>query len=115
MGAILTFVFFATILYLLIQFARQEYIQDEYEEAVFDVEGRLDWARTRRVFPFGMRAQLEVSGELLGKAKDLWQANKWHQAYLVAIQSQEAMDKAQSIYSSVIMNRQKKDAAQKIQ
>lgn len=107
MDVIGTIIFFVTLLYLFIQFARQEYIQDEYEEAIVDVEGRLDWARTRRVFPFGMKAQLEVSGELLGKAKELWQANKWQKAYLVALQSQEAMNKAQSIYSSVIMARQR--------
>ncbi|WP_163338676.1 hypothetical protein [Desulfopila sp. IMCC35008] len=111
MDAILTIVFFATLLYLFVQFARQECIQDEYEEAIFDIEGRLDWARTRRVFPFGMTAQLEVAGELLGRAKDLWQANQWQKAYLVALQSQEAMNRAQSIYSSVIIARQRRAAA----
>ncbi len=114
MDAILTTVFFATLLYLFIQFARQECIQDEYEEAIFDIEGRLDWAYTRRVFPFGMRAQLEVSGELLDRAKELWQANQWQKAYQVALQSQEAMNKAQSIYSSVIMDRQRTSVVESV-
>lgn len=108
MDAIATVVFFAALLYVLIQFARQEYIQDEYEDAILDVEGRLDWARTRKVFPFGMRAQLEVAGELLNRSKDLWQANQWQKAYLIALQSQEAMNRAQSIYSSVVIARQKR-------
>ena len=49
-----------------------------------------------------MQAQLEVSCELLGEAKYLWKGNKWQQAYLVAHQSQEAMNKAQRIYSRAI-------------
>lgn len=92
--------------YLCIQYARQEHIQDIYEEAICDVEGRLEWAHTRRLFPFGMKAQLEVSRDLLGKAKNLWKENKWQQAYRVALQSQGAMNRAQTIYSTVIMARQ---------
>lgn len=102
MNSVLAIGFFVAIFYLLIQFARQEHVQEYYEDAIIDVEGRLDWARTRTSFPFGMKAQLEVSHELLGKAKSLWRENKWHRAYRVALQSQEAMNKAQSIYSSVI-------------
>jgi hypothetical protein len=52
-----------------------------------------------------MKAQLEVSGELLGRAKRFWQINKWRQAYRVAIQSKKAMGKAQSIYSSILRSR----------
>jgi hypothetical protein len=97
--------FFIGFIYLLIQFARQENVQDEYEDVIVDVEGRLDWARTRSVFPFGMKAQLEVCGSLLERAKALWNQNKWHQAYRVLLQSQEAMNRAQHIYSSVLTGR----------
>lgn len=97
--------FFATIFCLFIQFARQEHIQYEYDDTILDIEGRLEWAQTRTSFPFGMKAQLAVSSKLLNKAKNLWKANKWHQAYRVALQSQQAMNKAQKIYSSVIKSR----------
>ena len=102
MNSIWAIGFFVALFYLLIQFARQEHVLEEYENAILDVEGRMEWARTRRFSPFGMKAQLEVSYELLGKAKSLWRENKWHHAYRVALQSQEAMNKAQRIYSSSI-------------
>ncbi len=102
MSAILAIVFFVAIFHLFIQFARQESIEDEYEDAIIDVEGRLEWGRSRRHFPFGMKAQLEVSHELLHTAKNLWKRNQWHRAYRVALQSQEAMNRAQNIYSSVV-------------
>ena len=102
MNAVLTIGFLAVIYYLFIQFARHEYIQEDYEEAIIDVEGRLEWACSRTNFPFGMRAQLNVSRDLLRKAKSLWKDNKWHQAYWVALQSQEAMNKAQNIYRKAI-------------
>ena len=94
-----------TLFYLIIQFARQEYVQDEYEEAIFDVEGRLEWACTRTFFPFGMKAQIEVSNELLGESKSLWRENKWHRAYRVALESQKAMNQAQRIYGWAIKTR----------
>lgn len=94
--------------YYLIQFARQEYIQEEYEDAIIDIEGRLDWARTRTYYPFGMKSQMQVSNELLGEAKDFWQENKWDKAYRIALESQEAMNKAQNIYSSAIRSRQRR-------
>ena len=90
---------------LLVQFARQEEIQDEYEDAIIDIEARLEWARTRNCFPFGMEAQMEISHELLGKAKNLWNQNRWHLAYRTVLQSQKAMNKAQRIYSSMISAR----------
>lgn len=107
MHTVLAIGFFVLFFYLSIQFARQEHIQEYYEEAIFDVEGRLEWARSRSSFPFGMRAQLDVSCKLLGKAKNLWKENKWQQAYKVALQSQEAMNKAQRIYRSVVIAHQK--------
>ena len=109
MSIVLAIGFFVTILYLFIQFARQEYLQEYYEEAIFDVEGRLEWAHTRTSFPFGMKAQMDVSLELLRKSQKLWEENKWDRAYLLSLQSQEAMDKAQSIYSSAIRARQRKE------
>lgn len=102
MSILLTIVFLGTILYLFIQFARQEYLQEDYEEAVLDVEGRLEWARSRTSFPFGMKAQMEVSFELLQQAKKLWRDNQWSRACLVSRKSQKAMDRAQAIYRSAI-------------
>ncbi len=111
MEAVFAVGFICIFFYLLIHFGRHEYIQDGFEEAIGDIEGRLEWARTRTSFPFGMKAQLDVAGELLGRAKKLWRKNKWHQAYCVALQSQEAVDKAQNIYKRVIKsNRQHKSA-----
>lgn len=107
MHSFLTIGFIVTLFFTFLQFARQEYIQEFYEEAVLDVEGRLDWAKSRRTFPFGMRAQIDVSAELLGNAKYLWRKRKWDKAYQAALQSQEAMDKAQRIYSSVIISSQR--------
>lgn len=105
MNNILVIGFFVVVFYYLVQFARQEHVQEDYEDAIVDVEGRLDWARTCTSFPFGMKAQLDVCYELLDKAKSLWEENKWHHAYRVALQSQEAMNKAQNIYSSYIKGR----------
>ncbi|MGI9536361.1 MAG: hypothetical protein ACR2PB_04780 [Desulfocapsaceae bacterium] len=102
MHIILAFVFSALLVYLLVQFARQEEIQNEYEDAILDVEARLEWARTRSCFPFGMKAQMEISRDLLGKAKNLWNQNRWRQAYQTALQSQDAMNRAQRLYSSAI-------------
>lgn len=102
MNTVLAVGFFTVIFYYLIQFARQEEIEEYYEEAIIDVEGRLDWAHTRTTFPFGMKAQLQVAGELLDKAKRLWQDKQWHKAYRVILQSQEAMDRAQRIYVAAI-------------
>lgn len=106
MHVIPAIVFSALLVYLLVQFARQEEIQDGYEEAIIDIEARLEWARTRSCFPFGMETQMEISRELLGKAKNLWNQNRWHHAYRTALQSQKAMNEAQSIYSSMIAARQ---------
>jgi hypothetical protein len=107
MNTVMTLGFFITILYLLIQFARQEHVQDEYEDTIGDIEGRLEWARTRRLIPFGMEAQLKITHERLDKAKRLWKENRWNQAYRVSLRSQEAMNKAQSIYSAAIRLRRK--------
>lgn len=108
MSAILTVQFFIVLLYLLIQFARLEQVQEIYNDTVIEVEGRLDWARSRTTFPFGMRAQLDVASQLLNQAHRLWRRNKWHQAYRVALKSQEAMTKAQKIYILAIKGTQKK-------
>lgn len=105
MNTILAVGFLLMMLYLLVQFARQEYVQDVYEDAIIDIEGRLDWARSRTFFPFGMQSQIEVSRSLLKRAQNLWEENKWHQAYQVALQSQEAINKAQNIYRAVVNNR----------
>ncbi|SDO79183.1 hypothetical protein [Desulforhopalus singaporensis] len=85
-------------LYCFIQFAKKEYVEEEYLAILSDVEGRLEWAHTRRFFPFGMKAQLEVTSNLLGKAKNHWGKHQWQQAYRSIAQSQEAMNKAQCLY-----------------
>lgn len=83
-----------------IQFIQQEAVEEVYQDAILDIEGRLDWARSRRTYPFGMKAQMDRSSKLLYQAKNLWQGNQYHQAYQVARQSQMAIDKAQHIYIS---------------
>lgn len=105
MHVFLALVFSTLLIYLFVQFARQEEVQDDFEDAILDVEARLEWARTRNSFPFGMQAQMEISGELLGKAKNLWNQHRWRQAYQTALRSQDAIDKAQQIYSSMIAAR----------
>ncbi len=105
MHVFLTLVFSVLLICLLARFARQEEIQDDFEDAILDIEARLEWARTRSSFPFGMRAQMDISGELLGKAKNLWHQNRWQQAYRTALESQDAIDRAQHIYSSMIAAR----------
>lgn len=105
MHSLLVILFLTQLVYLLVRFERQDNVLEYYEDAVLDVESRLSWAGSRNSFPFGMKAQMEVSRDLLGQAKSLWRQNKWHQAYRVALQSQEAMNRAQSIYSSFIRRR----------
>lgn len=104
MHTVLTLGFIIGLFCILLQFARQEYIQEFYEETIQDIEGKLEWARSRRTFPFGMRAQMEVSSKHLGNAKTLWKEHKWDRAYQAALQSQAAMNRAQRIYSSVIVS-----------
>ena len=105
MHVFLALVFSALLVCLLVRFARQEEIQDDFEDAILDIEARLEWAQTRGSFPFGMRAQMDISGELLGKAKFLWHQNRWQQAYQAALESQDAINRAQHIYSSMISAR----------
>lgn len=105
MHGVLAFFFCTMLVCLLVKFARQEEIQDNYEDAIIDIEGRLDWARTRRSQPFGMQAQIEQSVELLGKAKWLWSKQRWQLAYRTALQSQEALDRAQLLYQSMLSRR----------
>jgi len=110
MTNILAFGGIAIIYYYLIQFGRREQIEDYFEDTIIDVESRLDWAHSRRFHPFGMKAQLEVSSELLDKAKILWNSNNVQQAYRVARQAQEAMNRAQNIYCKAIRARKTDNA-----
>ena len=102
MHVFLAFVFSLLLIYLLVQFGRQEEIRDDYEDAILDIEARLDWARTRSRFPFGMETQMKISSDLLGRAKNLWIQNRWRQAYQAALQSRDAIDRAQRLYSSAL-------------
>ena len=97
--------FIITITYPLVQFGRQEAVEEFYQEAIIDIEGRLDWARTRSTYPLGMQAKVAVANQLLQQAKKLWRGNKYQQAYRVACLSQEAIDKAQIIYISAAITR----------
>ena len=90
-----------TITYLLAQFTRQEAVEEFYEAVIIDVEGRLDWATSRPTYPFSMQADIDAASKFLHQAKKLWRANKYPQAYQIARESQQAMDKAQNIYISV--------------
>lgn len=105
MSAFLTFSLLVVVFYMFIQFARQEEIMDKFEDTINDTEGRLEWARTRSFFPFGMKSQLRVSSDLLMRAKSLWEQDKWYQAHSVALKSQEAMNRAQRIYTRAITHR----------
>lgn len=102
MNALFAVGLIVTFAYCCAQLAKREAVEEFFEEAIIDVEGRLEWARTRSSFPFGMKTQMEVSNELLHQAKGLWHEHKWQQAYLAARQSQKAIDKAQSIYVSTL-------------
>ena len=105
MNILLAIIIFSYVYYHLILFARQEEIEEQYTEAITDIEGRLDWASSRSRFPFGMRAQMQVSQERLHQARDLWQRKQFQRAYRMALQSQEAMDRAQRIYVHTIRRR----------
>ena len=102
----------AIIFHYLIQFARREHLEEYYEVAIIHVEGRLDWARSRPFHPFGMKSQLEVSADLLDNAKNLWNNDKSLEAYRVARQAQDAMNRAQNIYCKAIRTRQMAGNAQ---
>ena len=101
MGGIVAIAFAVMLFCLFMQFARQETVEDYFEEIVLDVEGRLEWARALRKPPFGMRSQLDVCRERLARAKNLWGNNRWHQACEVARKFQEAMNRAQDLYTSL--------------
>ena len=105
MNSVLTIIIVSYIYYHLILFARQEEIEDQYTETITDIEGRLDWACSRSRFPFGMKAQMQVSRERLKEARELWQKKKFQRAYQMAVRSQEAMDKAQQLYVQTIRRR----------
>lgn len=85
-------------IWLLVHFARKESIEEEFADTIGDIEGRLAWAQTRPKQPFGMHAQIKITGSLLVQAKQLWVEEKWHQAYCLALKSQKAIDRAQDIY-----------------
>ena len=52
-----------------------------------------------------MKAQLQVARAQLDEARELWKRQEWQQAYRVALEAQEAMDRAQGIYNSVFGTR----------
>ena len=89
MSDFMTLGFIITLFYLLVRFARQEQIQDVYEAVVIDIESRLDWARTRRNYPFGMESQMAISKIFLTGPRQLWLENRWAQAYKTALKSRK--------------------------
>jgi len=105
MNAFLAIGFIVTVIYFFTRFAKQEAVEQFYEAVILDVEGRLDWATSRSTHPFAMQVNITRASKLLFQAKSLWRGNKFHQAYQVARESQQAIDKAQSIYISAQLKR----------
>lgn len=92
---------FFNVIYLIIQFAKEEEVVEDYKQTVVDVEGRLEWANSRSTFPPGMRTQLTRSKRLLRQAQELWKEQNWQKAYQRALEAQEAMNRAQAIYGTL--------------
>ena len=51
MDTVLAILFLVLLIYLLVRFERQDNILEDYEDAVFDVEGRLAWAAAADIIP----------------------------------------------------------------
>lgn len=100
MSILFVFALIVTITYMIFKFAQQEAVEEEYQEAILDIESLQEWASSRAIYPFGMKAQIEISNKLLHQAKDLRCESKYQQAYRVALQSLHAIDNAQRIYIS---------------
>ncbi|GLS92410.1 hypothetical protein GCM10007916_34810 [Psychromonas marina] len=100
MSILFIFALITTITYIIFKFAQQEAVEEQYQEAILDIESLQDWAISRPTCPFGMKSQIDTSNKLLHQAKDLRNESEYQQAYRVALQSLHAIDKAQRIYIS---------------
>ncbi|MCP4326336.1 MAG: hypothetical protein GY951_10860 [Psychromonas sp.] len=92
-----------TIIYFLVQFAKQEAIEEFYDAIIIDVEGRLNWAASRTTLPFGMLENINTASKQLALSKYLWGEHKYHQAYQIACESQQAIENAQILYISMVV------------
>lgn len=99
MNSLLPLAAIGIMLYVFWRFGYQEERSEPYEEAILDVQGRLEWARSRQTpLPPGMESQLQRTSQLLDEAKELWSTNKWDKALKKAWEAQTAMNTAQEIF-----------------
>ena len=110
MSGILTVIIVLAFFHFMINMGRREVCEELYEECVNDVESRLEWAKSRKLQPPGMKTQMKNARELLDEAKALWEApwlyefvfdkkkSKWYRAMGLAVQAQKAMNQAQDIF-----------------
>lgn len=98
MSIMFTFIAILTITYFIFKFAQQENVEEYYQQTILDIEALQDWAASRTTYPFGMKAQIEISNDLLHQAKILQGESEYQHAYQVARQSWSAINKAQKIY-----------------
>lgn len=98
-SGIISLAVIAAMLYLFWRFGYREERVEPYEEAILDVEGRLDWADSRaKPLPPGMEAELGRTRELLEEAKSLWKSGQWDKAVKTAWKAQKAMTIAQDTF-----------------
>lgn len=109
MSMLFVFTLIVTITYIIFKFGQQETVDVYYQEAISDIESLQAWANSRNTYPFGMKAQMDISNKLLHQAKHLRCESEYGRAYRVALQSLHAIDKAQRIYISA-SNIDKKNA-----
>lgn len=100
MNILFIFALIVTITYVIFRLGQHEAVDEYYHEAILDIESLQAWANTRTTYPFGMKAQMDISNKLLHQAKDLRYESEYRHAYRVALQSLHAIDKAQRIYIS---------------
>lgn len=116
MSSILAIALIAAFIAFCVHYGRKEAVDEQYEDIMIDLNGRFDWAKSRKgPLPFGMDAQLQNSWDLMHEAQELWKKHKWHDAYRRAKKAQDHMNQAQTIYSDAIQARQadeKRKAAQ---
>ncbi len=99
MSGVIALTVIAVMLVVFWRFGYRDERVEPYEEAVLDVEGRLDWAHSRaKPLPPGMESQLARTSKLLEEAKALWAANKWDRAVKKAWAAQKSMTTAQDIF-----------------
>lgn len=100
-SSVLVLFIIAAMLYVFWKFGYRDERAEPYEEAVNDVESRLDWARSRPTpLPAGMETHLQEAETLVAEAKKLWNGMKWDRALRTAWKARKAMNQAQGIFSA---------------